>query len=190
MLPKGSYDITSDDILMRTLRRGGTKKSVSTWQEGLANVIAASIPHYSKTALHGLDSPRVAAIRASRRRRDHRDTAFNCDSEEEFAMFLSHWGRLTEELRQQMLTDGAWDPAVIKMEMPYGSTLEIESFDGRCDVCRRPMFFWRRCSECSRSCGLAQRIGADACQELWRSFIWRCFECPWMSHAWIYREHR
>ena len=24
----------------------------------------------------------------------------------------------------------------------------------------------------------------------WRSYIWHCFECPWMSHAWIRQEHR
>ena len=132
MLPKGAYNITSDDLLMRTLRRGWTKKSVSTWQKGLANVIAASIPNYLKTALHGLDSPRVAAVRASRRQRDYRDTAFNCDSEEKFAMFLSHSlpEGLTEELRQQMLTDGIWDSAVIKMDRLYGSTLGIQGVDG------------------------------------------------------------
>ena len=118
MLPKGAYNITSDDLLMRTPRRGGTKKSVSIRQEGLASVMAASLPYYLKTALHGLDSPRVATIRASRRQRDHRDTSFNCDSEEEFAMFLSQPlpEGLTEELRQQMLTDSIWDPAVIKIE--------------------------------------------------------------------------
>ena len=105
--------------------------------------IAASIPHYLKTALHGLDSPRVAATRASCKRRDHMDTAFNCDSEEEFAVFLSHPlpEELTEELRQQIIADKIWDPAVINMERPYGSTLGIESVDGRCNVCRRPLFF-------------------------------------------------